>query len=122
MTKKKSAADIEWAQRTLCSDESCIGVIGPDGRCMECGLRYKGKLPETFYEASDASAVPEESDSAHDEGAPAPPTQAPQASQGPAPQNSEDEWDQRTLCSDESCIGVIGSDGRCMECGKPYKG
>lgn len=30
------------------------------------------------------------------------------------------EWEQRTLCSDESCIGVIGSDGRCKECGKPY--
>lgn len=23
--------------RVLCSDESCIGVIGPDGRCGICG-------------------------------------------------------------------------------------
>lgn len=30
------------------------------------------------------------------------------------------DWENRTLCSDESCIGVIGSDGRCKECGKPY--
>ena len=29
--------DIDWENRTLCVDESCIGVIGPDGRCKECG-------------------------------------------------------------------------------------
>ena len=33
-----------------------------------------------------------------------------------------DEWENRKLCSDESCIGVIGPDGRCKECGKPYAG
>jgi hypothetical protein len=30
------------------------------------------------------------------------------------------DWDKRRLCSDESCIGVIGPDGRCKECGRPY--
>lgn len=36
---------------------------------------------------------------------------------------SRDEgWDDRRLCSDESCIGVIGPDGRCKECGKPFSG
>jgi hypothetical protein len=34
--------DDDWENRTLCSDESCIGVIGPDGRCKECGKRYEG--------------------------------------------------------------------------------
>jgi hypothetical protein len=29
--------DRDWENRVLCSDESCIGVIGPDGRCKECG-------------------------------------------------------------------------------------
>ena len=33
----------------------------------------------------------------------------------------EEEWENRVLCRDESCIGVIGPDGRCKECGKPYK-
>ena len=28
----------DWENRILCSDESCIGVVGPDGRCKECGL------------------------------------------------------------------------------------
>ena len=30
----------EWDDRTLCSDENCIGVIGPDGRCRECGKAH----------------------------------------------------------------------------------
>ena len=34
----------------------------------------------------------------------------------------DDDWENRILCSDESCIGVIGPDGRCKECGKPYQG
>lgn len=33
-----------------------------------------------------------------------------------------DDWKNRILCSDESCIGVIGPDGRCKECGKPHTG
>ena len=32
----------------------------------------------------------------------------------------DDDWENRTLCSDESCIGVIGPDGRCKECGRPH--
>jgi hypothetical protein len=31
----------DWGERTLCSDESCIGVIGPDGRCKECGKPFQ---------------------------------------------------------------------------------
>jgi hypothetical protein len=26
----------------------------------------------------------------------------------------------RVLCSDGACIGVIGEDGKCKVCGKPY--
>ena len=32
----------------------------------------------------------------------------------------ENGWENRILCSDESCIGVIGPYGQCKECGKPY--
>ena len=37
---KKRQIDIEWENRTLCSDGNCIGVIGPDGRCKECGKPF----------------------------------------------------------------------------------
>jgi hypothetical protein len=36
-------------------------------------------------------------------------------------ESDEDDWDERVLCSDGDCIGVIGPDGRCKECGKPYE-
>ena len=35
---KRSRAEIEWENRILCSDESCIGVIGPDGRTIDITL------------------------------------------------------------------------------------
>ena len=38
-----------------------------------------------------------------------------------SPQKNTD-WENRILCSDGNCIGVIGLDGRCKECGKPYEG
>jgi hypothetical protein len=31
-----------------------------------------------------------------------------------------EDWENRTLCSDGNCIGVVGADGMCKECGKPY--
>ena len=40
--KEKMQSDDDWENRILCSDESCIGVIGPDGRCKECGKPYQG--------------------------------------------------------------------------------
>ena len=111
--ENKTQADIEWEQRTLCSDESCIGVIGPDGRCNECGLPYTGTVGATneesvasdFEEADPEDEINEELEETeeHDRETP-----------------TDLEWEQRILCSDESCIGVIGPDGLCKECGKPY--
>lgn len=113
--ENKSLTDLEWEQRTLCSDESCIGIIGPDGRCKECGLLYAGYVDTTKIEtdapdidATDPENEADEEQIEFDEIDEESPTDL--------------EWDQRTLCSDESCIGVIGPDGRCKECGKPYAG
>lgn len=33
----------------------------------------------------------------------------------------EDSFENRVLCSDGRCIGVIGPDGKCKECGQPYE-
>ena len=107
--KKRSRADIEWENRTLCSDESCIGVIGPDGRCKECGLPYEGEFTP-LEDESDVTDVDEEVVDTEEE----------------FPEDDQDDdvdidWENRTLCIDESCIGVVGPDGRCKECGKPYE-
>ena len=99
--------DGDWENRVLCSDESCIGVIGSDGRCKECGKPYeKEQIGDEAH-----AAEPDENQDAEETGVDVPPE-----SEG------DDDWENRTLCSDESCIGVIGPDGRCKECGKPYEG
>ena len=111
--ENETRADLDWDQRILCSDESCIGVIGPDGRCKECGLPYAESY-ETTNEESVSSDF-EETDP-EDEIIEEPEESGEHDTETP----TDLEWEQRTLCSDESCIGVIGPDGLCKECGKPY--
>jgi hypothetical protein len=114
-----SKADSHWKKRVLCSDGNCIGIIGDDGRCKECGLAYDGELP-TIADASDALA-----DSADDARGNRQPPEADDQASEELQENadaSDDGWEDRTLCIDESCIGVVGPDGRCKECGRPYDG
>jgi hypothetical protein len=40
------ADPIDFASRKLCSDGTCIGVIGSDGRCKECGKPYTGEAED----------------------------------------------------------------------------
>ena len=80
---------------------SCIGIIGSDGRCKECGKTYEGRLSEEVIATSVQAEVKTEQ------------------KQISADEEGGDDWDKRVLCGDESCIGVIGSDGKCRECGKP---
>lgn len=111
----------EWDQRILCSDGNCIGVIGADGRCKECGAPYTGDLPLPTFDsdnADDDDVVP----STEVPAAEAETHQADDATFASEPSTAEDDWEDRILCIDESCIGVVGPDGRCSECGKPYPG
>jgi hypothetical protein len=103
-------ASDEWENRQLCSDGNCIGVIGPDGRCKECGKPGEAGAPPADVAAAvlEEPAVDEHED-------PEEPTgedgfEEPEVS-------GDDDWDNRQLCPDGNCIGVIGPDGRCKECG-----
>ena len=110
--------DMEWEGRTLCSDESCIGVIGPEGRCRECGRPYEGTLPEAFSVDEDPTGGPDgEADlqTHRDEEVFDAVWEGDAVDDAPS---DDAEWAVRTLCPDESCIGVIGPDGRCLECGR----
>lgn len=107
--------ETEWEQRVLCMDEACIGVIGPDGRCKECGLPYDGEVKEYRPDSDDGNWDFEEED--HET--------ADEDSFDVDEETTADrdsEWEQRKLCRDEACIGVIGPDGRCKECGLSYEG
>ncbi|MGD9247608.1 MAG: hypothetical protein PVI60_06615 [Desulfobacteraceae bacterium] len=119
--KDKRNIDLEWDSRVLCSDESCIGTIGADGCCRECGKPYEGELPKGFDvpegDGTASGAGPKEDDThnAIDEN---------NGVEDDADEEavSDDEWMRRILCSDESCIGVVDEEtGCCKECGKPYR-
>ena len=106
---ESSPPDIDWENRVLCSDGNCIGVIGPDGRCKECGKKDEGpdlKGSPVEDDMREKEAEVEEEEEIIEE----------KESQGDLV------WENRTLCSDGNCIGVIGPDGRCKECGKPNQG
>lgn len=102
-------------RRRLCPDGSCIGLIGGDGRCTVCGCAApQGEMPA---EAVAAEAEDDEfyrSEEAADDAADDAPAEASAEASGFDPK--------RRLCSDDTCIGVIGSDDRCTECGKPAAG
>ena len=110
--EESSDGDSHWNNRILCSDGSCIGVIGADGRCKECGKLYAGPLPE-------AIAVVEEEERIADENQEVPAEAIENNTMEESP--GDDDWKDRLLCSDGNCIGVIGPDGKCKECGKPYE-
>jgi hypothetical protein len=109
--------DRSWESRVLCSDESCIGVIGRDGRCKECGLPFEGELPANFNQDGSGDAKDESNIASPSEPQPSVESE-PNETLESEQLLTDDEWSKRTLCSDESCIGVIGPDGRCKECGK----
>ena len=124
--KEVPISDIDWDDRILCSDGNCIGVIGPDGRCKECGRPYEGDLPPQSPGEEETSGRPKVSEKAAESGAAEESVAEPEAkpaveaaSETAGDVTADDDWGKRILCSDGNCIGVIGPDGRCKECGKP---
>ena len=117
-----STTDSEWDRRILCSDGNCIGIIGSDGRCKECGRPYEGGVPLPVTTDDDGASEGAGSEAATDGDevvfADTAATDEPERSVDAG----EDHWENRTLCIDESCIGVVGADGRCGECGKLHPG
>ncbi len=116
MSSDDTINDEEWKNRQLCSDGNCIGVIGPDGLCTECGRPGENVEIPRKEEAppSDAGAAPEDETEAPD---PADEDAAAGEIEAEAPED-DDDWANRRLCPDGNCIGVIGPDGKCKECGR----
>ncbi|MBN1932092.1 MAG: hypothetical protein JW786_10850 [Desulfobacterales bacterium] len=122
-TEEKNQTDVDqknddWQNRVLCSDGNCIGVIGSDGRCKECGKPFQ----EPELSEAPISRDEEEKETL------SPTTQAETSGANLESKNDDlgpdlenDDWQNRVLCSDGNCIGVIGPDGRCKECGKPFQ-
>jgi hypothetical protein len=103
----------DWENRILCSDGSCIGTIGSDGLCKECGKSYEG----VFKAASAVSDFSPEI--TLNNIADLPPDQEISKDNASVDSIADEEWEKRVLCSDGCCTGTIGPDGKCRECGKP---
>jgi hypothetical protein len=110
---EETASAADWDNRRLCSDGSCIGVIGPDGRCKECG-KPGADRPAGPAAGADSVSGPQPAAGSVDA--------LPQQALPPEAPAGADDWNSRRLCGDGNCIGVIGPDGRCKECGKPSAG
>jgi hypothetical protein len=122
--------------RQLCPDGDCIGLIGPEGRCKECGREAEPAAADaTEPEPGDADPGDDPAAEADGEGAdpegdgdegeaadgekPAAAESEPKAPASAAPDPESDEFVLRELCPNGSCIGLVGPDGRCKECGEP---
>ncbi len=88
----------DWTERTLCPDGACTGVIGTDGACKLCG-----RAAPFWGDERRRGMVTAEPVAVVDAG---PPTVD----------------DDRELCSDGACTGVIGVDGACKLCGRRADG
>jgi hypothetical protein len=85
---KADREEFDEADRDLCPDGNCTGLIGADGHCKVCGL---GKDGSHAHVAAHEEEHREEAASFDD--------------------------DDRKLCPDGNCTGLLGDDGRCKVCG-----
>ncbi|MGZ3408141.1 MAG: hypothetical protein ACXVAN_16945 [Polyangia bacterium] len=95
------------ADRQLCDDGNCLGVI-VDGKCNVCGLGA----------TTSAATSPRDNGSGHP-GVVAPPSDGgdEMVSEGGHVDEAFDD-EERQLCPDGACTGLLGSDGKCKECGR----
>ena len=109
--------DFEPEQRALCPDDACIGVLDETGRCKLCGRQ--GTPPAAFSPAAaQAAATGEDAAAAPELTADASPAVPPAASPDSDPDQAQDDFADRQLCVDPSCIGILDASGRCKECGR----
>ncbi len=103
----------KWEDRILCRDESCVGTIGDNGRCRVCGLDSGDQTKlgdgaqsdQDVYSTKQTSPVVENTEDEKD------------PIEDHSQSDSNDRWEDRILCKDESCTGTIGRDGSCRVCG-----
>lgn len=115
--------ELDLGRRVLCPDGTCTGVIGPDGKCSECGRPGVGVGPSVDV-GVDVDLAPKAHEHASESDAA---LTAPGSPESPASfgayeaesGNGETGFDERrTLCPDGACTGVLGPDGRCPVCGQ----
>jgi hypothetical protein len=102
--------ELDLDDRELCPDGACIGVLGSDRICKVCGKAADGTpfrgtpVSHTDETDEDEASASEDEDSEESE----------ELEEQAAGSSFDDD---RKLCPDGTCVGVIGEDGRCKVCG-----
>jgi hypothetical protein len=109
----------EWNRRQVCPDGACIGVIDDEGNCKVCGKRAHGaRTSEKPRAVPKVVPIPVAAAPAAEEvvSTPTPSEEAQLVAAASDLAASLEE--ERKLCPDGACVGVIGGDGKCKLCGK----
>lgn len=106
-----------WEVRALCPDGNCLGVLDASGQCRLC--RAQGQ-PGPGVAPTTAARLPgDESDAASDE--PSADVAAPVHSAAvDRTAETDEDSDDRELCREGACLGVLDRHGRCHECGQSW--
>lgn len=115
-----SQGTFDPSKRRLCPDGACIGVLGDDGRCRTCGRASDGSAPPSAFAAGEVAGFDEgevDADLSRDDHGPAGATDG-RALAGAGDGGAGGFRPDRPLCSDGSCVGVIGAEGYCSVCGR----
>jgi hypothetical protein len=88
--------------RQLCSDGGCLGIV-VDGKCNVCGLG-------SVTSPRDPAAGPPANDASDDGG-------DEMVAEGGHVDDAFD-GEERRLCPDGACTGLLGADSKCKVCGR----
>lgn len=117
-TDTEHAADASsWEERQLCPDGNCMGVIGLDGRCKECGVIATEVAPEHGADGEGVSRRTEGGEGSVGDPSASDEAQAEDSALGISLEGP-DELADRRLCPDGNCLGLLGEDDRCKICGR----
>ena len=109
----------EWDERVLCPNGACNGLIGPEGTCKVCGHvmpNWGDERMRGLNEAPDDEDDEEDDDELEDDELEGDETDDEDDGESEGEQPAA--WDERKLCDDGACVGVIGADGICTVCGR----
>ena len=109
--------------RVPCTDEMCVGIIGPSGRCGVCGKPgtppQSGRIEhphDDLHSTPDAGSDTEPDPDAEADRRAASPSSEPEAEDDSEAEGIAD----RIPCPDEMCVGILSPKGRCGTCGKQW--
>jgi hypothetical protein len=114
-----AGGDDDDAERALCPDGSCTGLLDADGRCKVCGkvdpdAVIAMRKAKPGGDAGDPGGDDSDGDSDGDGDG--------DGDAGDAGAADGDDDADRRLCPDGACTGLLGSDGTCKVCGRSAEG